>query len=91
MPEATLSLIAWDPSDGQAADAFGDRNVVVTDSVGLVAPMTGPARTANALEQGREGPSCTEARDEPMMPTLASALRDRPANDPLEAWVHRAR
>jgi cytochrome b6-f complex iron-sulfur subunit len=126
VPEASMSIIAWDPSDGQAAGAYGDRHAVVTDSIGLMAldtgacphlgcavpwcqtsqwfecpchgsrynkygewtggpaprgldryvsfvdgdgllvvdlgaSITGPARTANALEQGREGPSCVDA------------------------------
>jgi len=126
VPEAALSIIAWDPSDDQAAGAYGNEHAIVTDSVGLMcidtgacphlgcavpwcqtsqwfecpchgsrynkygewtggpaprgldryvsfvdaegqlvvdfsSPITGPARTANALEQGREGPSCIDA------------------------------
>ena len=126
VPEAALSIIAWDPSDGTAASAYGGQHAIVTDSVGLMCmdtgacphlgcavpwcqtsqwfecpchgsrynkygewtggpaprgldryvtfvdgegqlvvdlspPTTGPARTANALEQAREGPSCIDA------------------------------
>ena len=126
VPEAALSIIAWDPSDGTAASAYGGQHAIVTDSVGLMcmdtgacphlgcavpwcqtsqwfecpchgsrynkygewtggpaprgldryvsfvdgegqlvvdlsSPITGPARTANALEQAREGPSCIDA------------------------------
>ena len=126
VPEAALSIIAWDPSDGTAASTYGAQHAIVTDSVGLMcmdtgacphlgcavpwcqtsqwfecpchgsrynkygewtggpaprgldryvsfvdgegqlvvdlsSPITGPARTANALEQAREGPSCIDA------------------------------
>jgi cytochrome b6-f complex iron-sulfur subunit len=126
VPEAALSIIAWDPSDDQAAGAYGAKHAIVTDTVGLMcidtgacphlgcavpwcqtsqwfecpchgsrynkygewtggpaprgldryvsfvdaegqlvvdfsSPITGPARTANALEQAREGPSCIDA------------------------------
>ena len=126
VPEAALSIIAWDPTDELASASYGDQHAIVTDSVGLMcidtgacphlgcavpwcqtsqwfecpchgsrynkygewtggpaprgldryvsfvdaegqlvvnlsAPITGPARTANALEQAREGPSCIDA------------------------------
>ncbi len=126
VPEAAISIIAWDPSDGIASGAYSTQHAVVTDSVGLMcldtgacphlgcavpwcqtsqwfecpchgsrynrygewtggpaprgldrylsfvdgdgnlvvdlgSPVTGPARTANALEQAREGPSCVDA------------------------------
>jgi cytochrome b6-f complex iron-sulfur subunit len=126
VPEASLSIISWDPTDDQAIAAYGSQHAVVTDAVGLMcidtgacphlgcavpwcqtsqwfecpchgsrynkygewtggpaprgldryvsfvdgdgqlvvdlsSPITGPARTANALEQAREGPSCIDA------------------------------
>jgi cytochrome b6-f complex iron-sulfur subunit len=126
VPEANLSIIAWDPSDEQASVAYAGQHALVTDSIGLMcidtgacphlgcavpwcqssqwfecpchgsrynkygewtggpaprgldryvsfvdgegqlvvdlsSPITGPARTANALEQAREGPSCIDA------------------------------
>lgn len=126
VPEAAMSIIAWDPTDAQAIGAYGTDHAIVTDSIALMcidsgacphlgcavpwcqtsqwfecpchgsrynkygewtggpaprgldryvsfvdgdgqlvvdlsAPISGPARTANALEQAREGPSCIDA------------------------------
>lgn len=126
VPEAAMSIVAWDPTDAQASGAYGTDHAIVTDSIALMcidsgacphlgcavpwcqtsqwfecpchgsrynkygewtggpaprgldryvsfvdgdgqlvvdlsAPISGPARTANALEQAREGPSCIDA------------------------------
>jgi cytochrome b6-f complex iron-sulfur subunit len=126
VPEAKISIVAWDPSLASARAAYGEQHAVLDDSVGLMAvksgacphlgcavpwcqssqwfecpchgsrynrygewtggpaprgldrfvsfidgdgqyvvdlgsPITGPARTSNALKQSREGPSCVDA------------------------------
>jgi cytochrome b6-f complex iron-sulfur subunit len=36
VPEAALSIIAWDPSDEQAVGAYGVQHAIVSDTVGLM-------------------------------------------------------
>jgi cytochrome b6-f complex iron-sulfur subunit len=127
VPDGGISIVAWDPSNEQAMNLYGEQHAVLSESVGLMALfsqrcvhlgcavpwcqtsqwfecpchgsrynrwgeytggpaprgldryssfvdegtgmfvvdlgdlITGPARTANALEQPQEGPNCVDA------------------------------